>query len=87
MLFFITYFSDLWLLFFCFLFFITGEENFFEKKLFFPRTPIFQKTYREGRIIYCCFVRSTVERIMFAPHPRVKVLVKLFQKLARVWGE
>ena len=36
--------------------FIAGEENFFEKKLFFPRTPIFQKTYRKGKnylLLFC----------------------------------
>ena len=67
-------------LFFYFLFFIAGEENFFEKKLFFPQTPIFQKTFREGRIIYYCFVRSTIKRIMFALHQSVKVFSQVFFK-------
>ena len=40
-----------------------------------------------GRRIVFLFLRSTVERGVFAPHQYRKVLVKLFQKLARVWGE
>ena len=59
-------------------------ENFLKRKLFpAPLSKNLQK-----RIWNCfCFVRSTIERIMFALHPRSKFLVKFFSKNLRVWAE
>ena len=59
-----------------------GERKLFKKSFSFPHTPFLSKTLKLRGYFFRYFVRSTVERTMFAPHPRVKVLVKLFQKLA-----
>ena len=44
------------------------------------------KNFTEDKVLIY-IVRSTVEHTMFALHQSVKVLVKLFQKLAGGWGE
>ena len=60
--------------------FFRGGRKLFEKKLFFPHTPNFQKTLNV--LFLFNIVRSTVKSGVFALHLRSKVLVKLFQKLA-----
>ncbi len=70
----------------CWLF--VGEETFFKKKAFFPHTPIFKEIEVWGLFLFSDIVRSTVEQLMFALHPRLKVFSQVFfKKLARVWGE
>ena len=63
-----------------------GEETFFKKKVFFPQTPIFKEIATGGDFLFSDIVRSTVKPPMFALHPRLKVFVHLFQKVARVKG-
>ena len=62
--------------------FYVGEENFL-KEVFFPHTPILQELCNGGLIFLSLSVRSTVEPPMFAPHPRLKVFARLFQKAAQ----
>ena len=51
----------------------------------FPHTPILQKL-SNGVIFKIYIVRSMIERAMFAPHPRIKVFARLFQKAAEAWA-
>ena len=57
-----------------------GEENFF-RKFSSPLNPHLSKIFKKGGLFFChYFVRSTVERTMFAQTRVGKVLVKLFLK-------
>ena len=61
------------------LFFI--RKKLLKRKLPSP-TPPSSKNFAMRIFLFSDIVRSTAEQLMFAPYPRLKVLVKLFQKLA-----
>ena len=43
----------------------------------------FQRTLKRGAFLFSNIVRSTVKQLMFAPHQRLKVFARLFQKAAQ----
>ena len=59
-----------------------GGRKLLERSFLPPHTPYFSRIFKLGLYLKVDTVRSMVERTMFALHPRMKVLVKLFQKLA-----
>ena len=63
-----------------------GKKLSLKRKLSSP-TPLSSKKLQLGGFLFLDTVRSTVKPPMFALHPRLKVFVHLFQKVARVWGE
>ena len=65
--------------------FVRGRKTFLKKSFSSPN-PHLSKKIKKGSVDCFCFVRSMDKSAMFALHPSWKVLVKLFQKLARVWG-